>query len=90
MQLKIAYTTAARPYFSTARQLVQAEEADCAGIAALVATDADRDMIDEIYDTMFGIPIFVVLLRSDSLDPQLEEIVINALPGEDIDKNFSN
>ncbi len=90
MQLKIAYTTAARTYFSTGRQLVQAEEADYADVAALVATDADKKLIHEIYDKMFGIPIFVVLLRSDSLDPELEDKVMDALVGDDIDKYFSN
>ena len=90
MQLKIAYTTAARTYFSTGRKLVQAEDADFTEIAAFVCTDADRQLIQNVHDTMFGIPIFVVLLRSDCLDAQFEDIVSNALCGEDIDKNFSN
>ena len=90
MQFKIAYTTAARTYFSTGRKLVQAEDADFTEIAAFVCTDADKKLIKKVDDTMFGIPIFVVLLRSDCLDSQFEDIVSNAVPGEDIDKNFSN
>ena len=88
--LKIAYTTAAKTYFSTRRPLVQAEDADFTEVAALVATDADAKQIDRVYATMFGIPIFVVLTRSDQLDPGLADKVTNALSEEVIDKNFSN
>ena len=59
-QLKIACTTETKEYFSTNRSLVLAEETDYTEVAAVVLTDSDTKLIDDVNNTKFGIPVFVI------------------------------
>ena len=69
--LKIACTEEAKKYFSTNRSLVLAEDTDYTDVAAVVLTDSDIELINKVYDTKFGIPIFVILKNVDKLDSEL-------------------
>ena len=58
--LKVAYTTESKEYFLTYRSLVLAEDTDFTDVAAVVLTDSSTQLINDIYETGFGVPIFVV------------------------------
>ncbi|OPJ61563.1 ornithine decarboxylase [Clostridium oryzae] len=80
--LKIAYTAESKEYFSTTRDLVLTENTDYSDVAAVILTDSNINLIDNVYDTKFGIPIFVVLKNSDKLDSELTKKIYRV-----IDKN---
>jgi ornithine decarboxylase len=57
--LKIAYTEGTKQYIATPRELIEASKTDFTDIAAAVFTPDDESIIDAVYETKFGIPIFV-------------------------------
>ncbi|MDR0851472.1 MAG: ornithine decarboxylase [Clostridiales Family XIII bacterium] len=57
--LKIACSDSVRSYFSTLRAVIPVNETDYTDIAAAVLFDTDEALIDAIYETRFGIPVFV-------------------------------
>lgn len=59
-KLKIACSSEVRDFFSTDRKIIDIHTAEFEDISAAVVTEQDRDMIDAIYKTMFGIPVFVI------------------------------
>lgn len=65
--LKIAYTSGARDYFTSGREIVPAEETDFTDVAAAVVMATEETLIDQIEDTKFGIPIFAVSDDSDNI-----------------------
>lgn len=77
--LKIACTAESKEYFSTNRGLVLAENTDYTDVAAVVVTDSDADLINDVHNTKFGIPIFVVLKSSNTLDSELSKKVYRAI-----------
>ncbi|ERI92590.1 Orn/Lys/Arg decarboxylase, major domain protein [Clostridiales bacterium oral taxon 876 str. F0540] len=89
-QLKIAYTAEAKEYFSTKRDLILAENTDFTDVAAVVVTDADAGLVNKIYDTKFGIPVFVVLKNIDKLDSELAKKVYRVIDGSNFDSNLYN
>ncbi|MFZ7216439.1 ornithine decarboxylase SpeF [Avibacterium avium] len=69
--LKIAYSKDVEQYFSTQRELVQIENTDFTDVGAIVLTTNDIEQyIDEILQTEFNIPVFVVLQNNQKLNPQ--------------------
>lgn len=87
-QLKIAYTTEAKEYFSTNRELVLAENTDFTDVAAVVVTDADVNLVNAAFDTKFGVPIFVVLKNEDKLNSELAQKVYRVIDGNTFDANL--
>ncbi|GLC28953.1 ornithine decarboxylase [Clostridium omnivorum] len=87
-QLKIAYTTEAKEYFSTNRELVLAESTDFTDVAAVVVTDADVNLVNAAFDTKFGVPIFVVLKNEDKLNSELAQKVYRVIDGNTFDANL--
>ncbi|MCH5138107.1 ornithine decarboxylase, partial [Clostridiaceae bacterium UIB06] len=68
---KIACTAESKEYFSTKRSLVLTEDTDYTDVAAVVLTDSDTKLINDVYNTKFEIPVFVVLKTTDKLDNEL-------------------
>ena len=71
--LKIGYSQAAAGLFSTNRMLMPAEGTDFTDIAAAVVTDSDTDIINNIFETCFGIPVFVFSNDADSIESSFKE-----------------
>ncbi len=69
--LKIAYTTGSKEYFSTNRSVILAGDTDYTDVAAVILTNLDTNLINEVYDTKFGIPIFVISQNKSKLDDEL-------------------
>ena len=66
--LKIACTERTRNYFFTDRETVQVGSTDYTDGAAAVVNETDIESICDIYDTMFGISIFVLTETDDFTD----------------------
>ena len=66
-QFKVAFTEESIKYFKTNRNLILAENTDFTDVAVAVLTDIDEELINKVYDTKFGIPIFVVLRKDKNM-----------------------
>jgi ornithine decarboxylase len=86
--LNIACTAESKEYFSTNRELVLAEHTDFTDVAAVVVTDSDVNLINEVHNTKFGVPVFVVLKNIDKLDKGLAKKIYRAIDGNKFDKNL--
>lgn len=75
IQLKIACTPGAQDYFTKKRERVLVGQTDYTDIAAVVITDQDLDVIEEVHKTMFGIPVFVFSESSEYVLPELKDKV---------------
>ncbi|MDP4090157.1 MAG: Orn/Lys/Arg decarboxylase N-terminal domain-containing protein, partial [Bacillota bacterium] len=87
-QLKIACTEQTKEYISTGRGLVDAGDTDYTDVAAVVVTDSDTRFIEEVYNTKFGIPVFVVLKDKDKLDSELAKKVYRVIDTNSSDLNL--
>lgn len=83
--LKIAYTQEARKYFWTNRDLVLAQNTDYTDVAAVVLTSRDKEMIHNISDKGFDIPIFIILNGKENLDSDLLEKCYNVIDSNNLD-----
>ena len=63
--LKIACTERTRNYFFTDRETIQVGTTDYTDVAAAVVNENDIEVINDIYDTRFGIAIFVIAETND-------------------------
>ncbi|MDY3360840.1 MAG: ornithine decarboxylase [Clostridium celatum] len=63
--LKIACTERTRNYFFTDRETIQVGTTDYTDVAAAVVNENDIEVINDIYDTKFGIAIFVIAETND-------------------------
>lgn len=73
--LKIAYSPGVRQYFSTKRNLIEAKDTDYTDIAAAVVSNKDRDIIREIYDTRFEVPVFVFSEDEEYINQDMREMI---------------
>lgn len=88
--LKIAYTEAAKKYFSTTRELVCAEDTDFTDVAAVVVTAADAELINKVDETKFAIPVFAVVEEDQELSIELRKKVRHAIDGNAFDATLYN
>lgn len=86
--LKIACTEESKKYFSTDRSLVLAEDTDYTDVAAVVITDSETGIINRVFETKFGIPVFVVLKNTDKLDGNLIKKTYRVIDGSRYDKEL--
>lgn len=86
--LKIACTAESKEYFSTNRELVLAEHTDYTDVAAVVVTDSDANLVNDVHNTKFGIPVFVVLKNMDKLDNGLAKKIYRVIDGNKFDSNL--
>jgi len=70
-RLKIAYSLAAKDYFTTDRETVLADDADFTDVAAVVVTEKDDCNVTAVKKTEFGLPVFVVLTEASKLPLEL-------------------
>ena len=88
--LKIIYTQQSKEYFKTNRKLVLSDDTDYTEVCAAVLTDNDLNLIDDIYNTKFGIPIFVILKNINKLDDKFTDKVSYIIKASDINlENYS-
>ncbi|MEN8077457.1 ornithine decarboxylase [Clostridioides difficile] len=66
--LKIACTERTRNYFFTDRETIEVGTTDYTDVAAAVVSESDIESINDIYDTRFGIAIFVLAEANDISD----------------------
>lgn len=59
MKLKIAYSDSVRELFSTDRPMINIDDADYTETAAIVIDDKQWDVVNEVNELCFGIPIIV-------------------------------
>jgi ornithine decarboxylase len=86
--LNIACTAESKEYFSTNRELVLAEHTDFTDVAAVVVTDSDVNLINEVHNTKFGVPVFIVLKNIDKLDNGLAKKIYRVIDGNKFDSNL--
>ena len=91
--LKIAWTERTRNYFFTDRETIEVGTTDYTDVAAAVVNESDIESINDIYDTRFGIEIFV-LAETDEFDNEIKNkvhkiIQINELNEEEFSKELN-
>ena len=91
--LKIACTERTRNYFFTDRETIEVGTTDYTDVAAAVVNECDIESINDIYDTKFGIAIFV-LAESDEINDEITNKVhkiihINELNEEEFSKELN-
>ena len=91
--LKIACTERTRNYFFTDRETIEVGTTDCTDVAAAVVNECDIESINDIYDTRFGIAIFV-LAETDEINDEIKNKVhkiihINELNEEEFSKELN-
>lgn len=91
--LKIACTERTRNYFFTDRETIEVGTTDYTDVAAAVVNECDLESINNIYDTKFGIEIFV-LAETDEINEEITNKVhkiihINELNEEEFSKELN-
>ena len=91
--LKIACTERTRNYFFTDRETIEVGTTDYTDVAAAVVNECDIESINDIYDTRFGISIFV-LAETDEINDDIKNKVhkiihINELNEEEFSKELN-
>lgn len=91
--LKIACTERTRNYFFTDRETIEVGTTDYTDVAAAVVNECDIEIINDIYDTRFGISIFV-LAETDEINDEIKNkvhkiIQINELNEEEFSKELN-
>lgn len=91
--LKIACTERTRNYFFTDRETIEVGTTDYTDVAAAVVNECDIEIINDIYDTRFGISIFV-LAETDDINDKITNKVhkilhINELNEEEFSKELN-
>lgn len=91
--LKIACTERTRNYFFTDRETIEVGTTDYTDVAAAVVNECDIESINDIYDTRFGIAIFV-LAETDEINNEIKSKVykiihINELNEEEFSKELN-
>lgn len=91
--LKIACTERTRNYFFTDRETIEVGTTDYTDVAAAVVNECDIESINDIYDTRFGIEIFV-LAETDEINDEIKNKVhkiihINELNEEEFSKELN-
>lgn len=92
--LKIACTERTRNYFFTDRETIEVGTTDYTDVAVAVVNECDIESINDIYDTRFGIAIFV-LAETDEINDEITNKVhkiihINELNEEEFSKELNN
>lgn len=92
--LKIACTERTRNYFFTDRETIEIGTTDYTNVAAAVVNESDIESINDIYDTRFGIAIFVLAEtdeNNDEIKNKVYKIIdINELNEEVFSKELNN
>lgn len=83
--LKIACTERTRNYFFTDRETIEVDTTDYTDVAAAVVCDDDIESIDKIYDTRFGIDIFV-LADEDNISDEIKDKVYKIVDTHEFDE----
>lgn len=91
--LKIACTERTRNYFFTDRETIEVGTTDYTDVAVAVVNESDIESINDIYDTRFGIEIFV-LAETDEIDDEIKNKVhkiihINELNEEEFSEKLN-
>ena len=91
--LKIACTERTRNYFFADRETIEVGTTDYTDVAAAVVNECDIEIINDIYDTRFGISIFV-LAETDEINDKITNKVhkilhINELNEEEFSKELN-
>ena len=91
--LKIACTERTRNYFFTDRETIEVGTTDYTDVAAAVVNESDIESINDIYDTRFGISIFVLAETeeiNDEIKNKVHKIIhINELNEEEFSKELN-
>lgn len=77
--MKIATTQDASLFFKTHRPTVDIEETDFTDVAAAIVLDEDIELINQVAETSFGIPIFVITSDSNSIDGATMKMIYHIL-----------
>lgn len=88
--LKIVCTEEAKEYFETDRDLISAEDTDYTDVAVVVVTDSDNKIIDDVYNTKFGLPVFVVTKNGDNIDSNLMKKICRTIDKDKCDFKFTS
>lgn len=90
VKLKVAYSPSVLEYFSTDRALIDIKDSDYTDIAAAVLSDNDIEIIDEIYDTCFEVPVFVFSTEREHMEESMREKIYRWIYVGDLNKDIVN
>lgn len=79
LNLKIAATGETAALFTTTREIVDPHTTDFVDVAAVVITDADKDVVSKVEDTKFGIPIFVFTEDASKINEEMMRKIYHIL-----------
>jgi ornithine decarboxylase len=82
--LKIACDEEAKKYFSTNRVIVLVEHTDFTDVAAVILNDLDEKIINDVYETKFNIPVFVVNTSMGKMDAALVEKIYKLVEANEV------
>ena len=88
--LKIIYTPKSRKYINSNRELILSSSNNYTDVCVAVLTDSDLNLIDSIYNTKFGIPIFVILENTTNLSDNFKTKVDNITLSSHINRESYN
>lgn len=92
--LKISCTERTRNYFFTDRETIEVGTTDYTDVAAAVVNESDIEIINDIYDTRFGISIFVLAetneINEEIINKVHKIININELNEEKFSEELNN
>lgn len=89
LNFKIACSPLVQQYFHTTRKLVLLNKTDFTDVAAIVLSVPEVvEYIEQINNTEFNIPVFVVLKEGEKLDPQHYSQVYHIQDLNDFDVNL--
>ena len=90
--LKIACTERTRSYFFTDRETIEVGTTDYTDVAVAVVNESDIEGINDIYNTKFGVSIFVLKETeniSDEIKDKVNKIInINEINEEEFSKEL--
>jgi ornithine decarboxylase len=89
-KFKVAFTEESIKYFKTSRALILSENTDFTDVAVAVVTDIDIELINKIYETKFGIPIFVVVRKDKFINKDISKKVYRIIDENEFNKNLYN
>ncbi|WP_300385078.1 ornithine decarboxylase [Clostridium sp.] len=89
-KFKVAFTEESIKYFKTNRSLILADNTDFTDVSVAVVTDIDTTLINKIYETKFGIPIFVVVRNDKYLNKEVAKRVYRIIDENEFNKNLYN
>lgn len=85
-KLKVGCSPEVKALFNYERETIDIQEAEAVDLSAAVIMDHDGESIRKIYETMFGIPIFIVSEQYERMPEEFKKIAYRWIYLKDADR----